>query len=70
MLEMVMFDLKDRVSSLKLLILDAENLLELVFSRLIRALRAHSLKLNSDSSLRRDCSAVEAMKVPITGPES
>lgn len=44
---MVMFDLKDLVSSLKLLMFEAENLLELVFSRLIiRALRAHSLKLN------------------------
>lgn len=63
MLEIVMFDLKDLVSSLKLLIFDAENLLEFVFSRLIRALRAHSFKLNSDSSLRRDCSMVEAMKV-------
>ena len=63
MLEMVTFDLKDLASSLKLRIFDAENLLELVFSRLIRALTAHSFKLNSDSSLRPDCSMVEAMKV-------
>lgn len=64
MLEIVKFDLKDLVSSLKLLIFDAENLLERVISRLIRALRSHSLKLNSDSSLRRACSmVVEAMKV-------
>lgn len=64
MLEIVKFDLKDLASSLKLLIFDAENLLERVFSRLIRALRAHSLKLNSDSSLPRECSMVmEAMKM-------
>lgn len=66
MLEIVMFDLKDLVSSLKLLICDAENRLEFVFSRLIRALRAHSLKLNSGSSLRRDCSVVEAMESAMT----
>ena len=60
---LVTFDLKDDlVSSLKLLIFDAENLLEFLFSRVIRALTAHSLKLNSESSLARDCSMVEAMK--------
>lgn len=53
-LEMVMFDLKDLVSSL--LMFDAENLLEVVFSLLIRALRAHSLRLNSGSMSPRDCS--------------
>ena len=52
-LETVMFDLKDLVSSL-LLMFDAENLLEMVFSLLIRAFRAHSLRLNSGCS--RDCS--------------
>lgn len=55
MLEMVMFDLKDLVSSLKLLMYDAENLLEFVFSRLIPlALTAQSLRLNSDSSRLRE----------------
>lgn len=54
MLEIVMFDLKDLASSLKLLIYDAENLLELVFSRLSRAFKAHSLRLNSGSSLLLD----------------
>lgn len=51
-LEMVKFDLKeDLASSLKLLIYEAENLLEFVFSRLmIRALRPHSFKLNSGGS--------------------
>lgn len=50
-----MFDLKDLVSSLKLLMYEAENLLELVFSRLIfLALRPHSLKLKSVSSLLRE----------------
>ena len=62
---MVMFDLKDLASSLKLLMYDAEYLLEVVFSRPIRALRPHSLKLNSGSSCRRelyeDCSMAEAM---------
>lgn len=55
MLEMVMFDLKDLVSSLKLLMYDAENLLEFGFSRLIPlALTAQSLRLNSDSSRLRE----------------
>lgn len=39
-----MFDLKEFVSSL---ILDAENLLEFVYSRPIRVLIANSLELNS-----------------------
>lgn len=53
-LEMVTIDLKDLVSSL--LMFDAENLLEMVFSRLIRALRPHSLRLNSASISPWDCS--------------
>lgn len=54
---MVKLDLKDlAASSLKLEIFEAEDLLDLVFSRLIiRALRPHSLKfINSDSSLLLD----------------
>lgn len=49
-LEMVMFDLKDLASSLKLLIYEAEYLLEFVFSRVILALTPHSFRLNSGSS--------------------
>lgn len=49
-LEMVMFDLKDLVSSLKLLIYDDEYLLELLFSLLILSFTAHSVKLKSESS--------------------
>lgn len=62
---MVIFDLKDLESSLKLLIYDAEYLLEAVFSRLTRALTPHSLKLKSGSSyrleLQEDCSMADAM---------
>lgn len=57
MLEMVILDLKDLASSLKLLIFEAENLLEFAFSPpIIRALNAHSLRLNvsAPSSLRRE----------------
>lgn len=60
-----MFDLKDLESSLKLLIYEDENLLDFVFSRLIiRALRVHSLRLDSASSsrgreFRGDCAIVE-----------
>lgn len=63
MLETVTFDLKDLAySSLKLLICEPENLLELGFSRLIRAFKPHSFKLNSDSSLRLEpIEAVAAM---------
>lgn len=67
---MVMFDLKDVLaiaSSLKLLIYDAEYLLEVVFSRLILpAFTPQSLRLNSASSYRRvlqeeDWSMAESM---------
>lgn len=50
-LEMAMFDAR---SSLKLRRFEAENLLECVFSREIRALSAHSFKLKSVSSCRRE----------------
>jgi len=49
-LEMVMFDLKDLVSSLKLLMYDAEYLLDLLFSLLILPLAPHTVKLKSESS--------------------
>lgn len=52
LLETVTFDRKDLASSLKLFKLEAENRREIfVFSRLIlRALRAHSLRLKAASS--------------------
>ena len=51
MLEMVIFDLKDFESSLMLLIIDAEYLLDFVFSLLMILLfNPHSVKLNSESS--------------------
>lgn len=54
MLETVTFDLKEAASSLKLFKFEAENLLDLVFSRLIlRALTPHSLRLKSLSSTDR-----------------
>lgn len=50
-LEIVMFDLKESVSSLMLLIIDAEYLLDFVFSLLIiLPLIPHSVKLKSESS--------------------
>lgn len=52
-----MFDLKDDrlvMSSRKLLMFEAENLLELVFCRAILfACKSHSRRLNSGSSSRR-----------------
>jgi hypothetical protein len=50
-LEKIMFVLKDFVSSLKLLIIDAEYLLDFVFSLLMILLFIpYSVKLNSESS--------------------
>lgn len=50
-LEMVIFDLKDFESSLILLIIDAEYLLDFVFSLLMILLfTPHSVILNSESS--------------------